>query len=97
MNSREEKERIRSERSDRKIRVNSPLSKPVHEKLDRLAVACGISKTGLGAFLIKLCLENENIVNYVQDKFKDQSRFRIIPSKNNGELEFIYAEKLYKK
>lgn len=90
---REEGGRERAERSDKKIRVNSPLSKPVHEKLDKLAVACGVSKTGLGAFLIEMCLDNENVINFVQQQFKERSRFRVIPSKVNGELKFMYVEK----
>ncbi len=93
MRLREGEERQRAERSDRKIRVNSPLAKVVHDKLDRLSIACGISKTGMGAYLIELCLGNENIVNFVQDQFKDKSRFRIIPSKVDGELKFVFVEK----
>lgn len=89
----EGKEKARTERFDKKIRVNSPLTKEVHEKLDKLAIACGMSKTGMGAMLIELCLNNEGIVNYIQDQCKDRARFRIIPSKVGGELKFIYAEK----
>ncbi len=85
--------RVRSERSDKKIRVNSYFSKAVHEKLDRLSVACGVTKTGLAAYLVELCLHNENIVNFVQDQHKDSSRFRVIPSKVDGELKFIFVEK----
>ena len=88
--------RIRSERSDKKIRVNSSFNKKVHEKLDRLAMACGITKTKLAAYLVELCLHNENIVNFVQDQYKDSSRFRIIPSKIDGEIKFIFAEKKLK-
>jgi hypothetical protein len=93
---REGKERIRSERSDKKIRVNSSFNKTVHEKLDRLAMACGITKTSLAAYLVELCLHNENIINFVQDQYKDRSRFRIIPSKVDGELKFIFVEKKMK-
>ena len=93
---REGKERIRSERSDKKIRVNSSFNKTVHEKLDRLAMACGITKTSLAAHLVELCLHNENIINFVQDQYKDRSRFRIIPSKVDGELKFIFVEKKMK-
>jgi len=88
-----EQDRRRAERSDKKIRVNSPLPKDVHDKLDRLAVACGMSKTGLGAMLIELCLNNENVINYIQDRCRDKARFRIIPSRQEGELKFVYAEK----
>jgi hypothetical protein len=89
----QERERSRSERSDKKIRVNSSFKKPVHEKLDRLAMACGTTKTQLAAYLVELCLKNENILNYVQEQYHDSSRFRIIPSKVDGEITFIFAEK----
>jgi hypothetical protein len=87
------RERTRAERSDKKIRINSSFSKPIHEKLDRLATACGITKTRLAAFLVELCLQNENIINYTQDQHHQTSRFRIIPSKIDGDLKFIFAEK----
>ena len=89
----EERGRYRTERSDKKIRVNSSLSKGLHEKLDRLALACGTTKTSLAAYLIELCLHNENIVNFVQEQHKESSRFRIIPSKVDGELKFVFVEK----
>ena len=87
------RERVRSERSDKKVRVNSSFSKTIHEKLDRLAMACGMTKTKLAAYLVELCLQNENIINFVQDQNQKNSRFRIIPSKIDGDLKFIFAEK----
>jgi len=89
----EKKGRIRSERFNKKVRVNSSLDKTIHEKLDRLAMACGTTKTTLAAYLIELCLNNENIINFIQDQYKDTSRFRIIPTKVKGELNFIFTEK----
>ncbi|MGI0016638.1 MAG: hypothetical protein ACREBU_24710, partial [Nitrososphaera sp.] len=80
-------------RSDKKIRVNASFTNGVHEKLDRLAMACGTTKTELAAYLVELCLDNENIINFVQEKHKDKSRFRIIPSKVDGELKFVFLEK----
>lgn len=89
--------RERAERSDKKIRVNASLSKLTHEKLDRMATACGITKTSLAAWYIDFCLNNESMINFTQQQFKEKSRFRIIPSKINGELKFIFSEKLMTK
>jgi hypothetical protein len=94
LNTERKSERSRAERSDKKIRVNSSLSKTVHNKLDRLAMACGVTKTGLAAYLLEICLNNENIINYVQDQHKDSSRFRIIPTRVDGEIQFVFAEKI---
>jgi hypothetical protein len=91
------RERVRAERSDKKVRVNSSFSKPIHEKLDRLAMACGVTKTKLAAYLVELCLQNETIINFVQDQHQKKSRFRIIPSKVDGDIKFIFAEKREKK
>ena len=89
----EVKERTRAERFNKKIRVNSSLDKVVHEKLDRLAMACGITKTALAAYLVELCLDNENIINFVQDQYRESSRFRVIPTKVEGVVKFIFSEK----
>jgi hypothetical protein len=90
----EEKGKVRAERSDKKIRVNSSYTNTIHEKLQKLAIACGVTKTELQAHLVELCLANENIINYVQDEFKKTSHFRIIPTKLGGELKFVFVEKL---
>lgn len=83
----------RKVRSDKKVRVNASFTQLVHEKLDRLAAACGTTKTELAAYLVELCLNTENIINYVQEKHRETARFRIIPSKVDGDLKFIFAEK----
>ena len=80
----EVKERTRSERFNKKIRVNSSLDKVVHEKLDRLAMGCGITKTALAAYLVELCLDNENIINFVQDQYRESSRFALFQLKLKG-------------
>jgi hypothetical protein len=78
---------------EKKVRVNSSYTKGVHEKLDRLATACGTTKTELAAYLVEFCLNNESVVKYVQEEFKDTARFRLIPSKVDGEITYIIAEK----
>ena len=80
----EVKERTRTERFNKKIRVNSSLDKVVHEKLDRLAMACGITKTALAAYLVELCLDNENIINFVQDQYRDLLGFVLFQLKLKG-------------
>lgn len=81
------------EEKAKKVRVNATFSQIVHDKLDRLAAACGTTKTELAAYLVSMCLDNENIVNFVQDKHKNTARFRVIPKKENGEIKYMLAEK----
>lgn len=83
----------RKTRSDKKIRVNATFNQIVHEKLDRLAAACGTTKTELAAHLVEMCLDNVDVINLVQERYKETARFRIIPSKLDGQLKFIFAEK----
>jgi hypothetical protein len=78
---------------DGRLRVSSTYGDATFDKLDRLAAACGISRTTLQTELITLCLENESIINYIQEKYKNRSRFRIIPSRIDGNLKFIMVEK----
>lgn len=87
-------EGIKMVHGNKKINVNPALAQNVHEKLDRLAVAIGVTKTSLAAQLIELCLNTESIINFIQQQYQDNSRFRIIPSKlDGGEVQFVFAEK----
>jgi hypothetical protein len=79
---------------DGRLRVSSTYKSPTFEQLDRLAAACGITRTTLQTFLVEMCLQNENVIIYVQDKYKKSARFWIIPSKVNGDLKYIFAERL---
>ncbi len=87
--------RSHTEQATKRLRVSSTYTEmpDIYEKLDRLATACGIRPTTLQTELVKLCLQNENIINYIQDRYKHCSRFRIIPSKLEGDLKYIFAEK----
>lgn len=78
---------------DGRLRVSSTYDAETFDMLDRLATACGISRTTLQTELVQLCLQNENIVNYIQDQHKHRARFRIVPSKADGKLRYIFAEK----
>lgn len=78
----------RKERSDKKTRVNAGLSQSDHKKLERLAFAVAMPKTILAAELISLCLNNPNIVTYVQKKFEADPQRRVIPVVDNGEVTY---------
>lgn len=88
-----EKKKGYIEQRSGKVRVNSSLAPGVYDKLDTLSAACGVSPTTLVNFFTELCLNNENIISYVQDQYKTRSRFRVIPSRVEGELKYIMAEK----
>lgn len=77
---------------EKKVRINSSYSKAVHDKLDRLATACGTTKTELAAYLVEFCLNTETVVKYVQDQHQETARFRLIPSRIDGELNYILTE-----
>jgi len=76
-----------------KVRVNSSLPPELYDKLDTLACACGVSATTLLNQIAELALGNENVINYLQDKYKNRSRFRVIPSRVEGDLKYIITEK----
>jgi hypothetical protein len=86
-------EGITPEQKEKKTRVSSSYDSEAFEKLDRLSCACGISVTTLQTRLVEMCLNSEAIINEIQDKHKKRSRFRIIPTRVNNELHFIFAEK----
>lgn len=86
-------EHIAPEHSYQRLRVSSTYDHDLYDKLDRLACACGVSRTTLQTELIKMCLESESAINHIQERYKHKSRFRIIPSKMDGKLKYIFAEK----
>jgi hypothetical protein len=81
------------ERSDGRYRLNSSYSEDEFDLIDKLAMGLGITPTRLQKEFMLLCLNNENIINFMQDKFKRRSRFRIIPSKVEGKMTYVLTEK----
>jgi len=78
-------------------RVSSRYEEEEYIKLKRLSTACGITPTTLQTFFTRLCMNNETILNFTQQHFDDSSLFRVIPSKIDGKVELIFAEKPNKK
>lgn len=76
----------RKERSDKRERVNITTDKDTHEKLRRLAFACGVSKTALMADIANIVLNNENWVNFIQDKYQVNDNYRLTPARIEGRL-----------
>jgi hypothetical protein len=94
---REGGDKKKGERSDGRFRLNSSFTEEKFDMIDKLAMACGITPTRLQKEFVLLCLENETVVNYMQEKFKRRSRFRVIPSRIEGKMKFILTEKKSKK
>jgi hypothetical protein len=90
-------DRKNGERSDGRFRLNSSFSENEFDMIDKLAMACGITPTRLQKEFVLLCLNNDNVVNHIQEKFKRRSRFRVIPSRIEGKMKFILTEKKSKK
>jgi hypothetical protein len=79
----------RKTRSDKKVRVLAGLSQGDHEKLQKLAISCGMTKTKLAEHMIMLCLNSEDHVNWYQDKFNRDSKYRVQIQKTEDDLEYI--------
>lgn len=92
-----QKESRKESRNKNVRRISSSYNPDTYERLHRMAAACGISPTSLQSFWVDLCMNNESIINYTQDYFRDKSLFRIIPTRIDGELNYIFAEKIHQK
>ncbi|MFT9848983.1 hypothetical protein [Aneurinibacillus sp. REN35] len=79
---------VRKVRSDKKTRVNPALSADTHDKLERLAFACSVPKTVLAADIIDLCVNNTNIIDYLQTKYEAPDKRRVIPIVENGVITY---------
>ena len=66
-------------RSDKKINVNPSLTQDAHDKLNRLAISCSMTKTQLAAHLLTMAVNNPEIIKHYQDRFNKVSQYRVIP------------------
>jgi hypothetical protein len=82
----------RKQRSDEKIRVNAGLSQDSHAKLEQLSYSVQMPKTILAATLIELCLNNPDIINYIQNINAVPNGRRIIPVSENGNISYIWTQ-----
>lgn len=78
----------RKTRSDKKINVNPNLPRDSHDKLQRLAISCNMSKTKLAETIITLMVNNTDFINHIQDKHNKEHFYRITPIVINGELQY---------
>jgi hypothetical protein len=76
----------RKERSDKKIRVGASLDQDTHEKLKKLAVSCDMTKTNLAAELIKMCVNHTDIIDFFQDKYNVNDKYRVIYIRDKGKI-----------
>lgn len=65
--------------SETKHKVLPEISRDAHKKLQLLALACSINKTQLAAEIIEMAVNNPEIINWFQDKYKVRQKERIIP------------------
>ncbi|MGM0878885.1 MAG: hypothetical protein ACQEWV_30520 [Bacillota bacterium] len=80
---------MRKVRSDKKVKVLAGLTQDDHDKLQKLAISCGMTKTKLAEHIISLCLNSEDHVNWYQDKFNKDDKYRIVVHKTPEGIEYI--------
>ncbi|MGD8188593.1 hypothetical protein ACQCN2_01200 [Brevibacillus ginsengisoli] len=49
------------------------------EKLSKLSVSCGMQPTTMANRMLKICLNNPNIVEYIQQMYNKDSQYRVKP------------------
>lgn len=82
---------IRKTRSDKKTRVNPALDNDTHQLLCRLALACGLTKTGLAEQIIAIALNTGDFVHHLQN-INAADKFRIITTVENGKIKYMDAD-----
>lgn len=76
----------RKPRSDKKIRVNTPIDLDTHELLRQLAFKLRLSKTHMMAEIVEIMLRNPAFINWVQDEHRIPKEERIIPATVDGKV-----------
>lgn len=79
---------MRKVRSDKKVKVLCGLKQDDHDKLQKLAIACGMTKTKLAEHMISLCLNSEDHVHWYQDKFNKDDKYRLVVLKTSEGIEY---------
>lgn len=69
-------------------RVNLSLTDAYKKKLDMLAVSCNMHPTTMAEVMVRLCLDNANTINYLQEKYNVNPEYKILPIREDGELRF---------
>lgn len=85
----------RKTRNDKKAKVLIGLSNfgenSDHDKLQRLAISTGMTKTKLAEQMVHMCLNNESIVEWFQNSYggnyKERYRIKILKTKEG--IEYI--------
>lgn len=49
------------------------------EKLSKLSVSCGMHPTTMATCLVRLCLNNPNIIDFLQSQYNKEVKYRIRP------------------
>lgn len=70
----------RKTRSDKTICVKTNLDQESHLLLNRLGMTIGKSKTALATEIIETILRNPTFVNWIQDKYKVDEKYRLTPA-----------------
>jgi len=84
---------VRKTRSDKKHRVNPGLCADTHTKLEMLATSCGMTKTSLAEYIIKTCVNSQDFVQYVQNKFNKNPKYRVSPViVDNKRIEYMFLD-----
>jgi hypothetical protein len=84
-------EKERKTRSDKRIRVNASLDDETHEKLRKLAFACGQTKTMMAAIILRDALNTPEDVTMYQNIYNKNPENRIMLARVNNELKYLIS------
>lgn len=84
--------RNRKVRSDKKHPILSKLDTDTHDKLVKLAISCGMTKTKLAEYLIGICLNSPDTVKAIQDKYNKTKKYYVSPVVVNNKVEYMFLD-----
>jgi len=67
-------------------RINLSPDDDTREKLIRLAIACRKHPTTLAMELVKICVNNPGVIDYVQQRFGADARYKVTYRVEKGSL-----------
>lgn len=80
----------RKQRSDKKIRINPSFNFRTHDNIEKLARACGQTKTKMVEIIVETVFQDIKSIDNLQDRLGIDDTFRVQATEINGEIFMRY-------
>lgn len=70
----------------RRARFNVSINDEYDQKLSKLSISCGMTKSEMTDQLLQIALDSPNVVNWLQDQYNRVEEYKVRPLKINKKV-----------